>query len=133
LNNRVKELRLFLGLTQEEFGKKLGVTRSAISYIESGRSNITEHMLFTICLMFDVNKQWLKDGCGDMFISHTIREELAGYMGRLLADDNSKKEKYALLLLKVIVDEWELVEKNFDTILKIWSWISERPETSEMP
>lgn len=133
MNNRVKELRLFLGLTQEEFGKKLGVTRSAISYIESGRSKITEHMLFTICLTFDVNKKWLKDGCGNMFISHTVGEELAGYMGRLLAEDNPEKEKYALLLLKIIVDEWELVEKNFNTISKIWSWISEKPEISEMP
>lgn len=133
MNKRVKELRLFLGLTQEEFGKKLGVTRSAISYIESGRSKITEHMLFTICLMFDVNKQWLRDGVGDMFISHTVGEELAGYMGKLLASDDPKKEKCALLLLKIIVDEWNLVEKNIDTIVKIWTWISELPEISEMP
>ncbi len=133
MNERVKQLRLYLNLTQEEFGKKLGVTRSAISYIESGRSNLTDHMLFTICLTFDINKKWLRDGTGEMFMNHTIDEELAKYMGTLLAEDNPKKEKYALIILKYLVDEWDLIEKNLDNLDKIIEWVNSRPEESEMP
>ena len=133
MNKRVKQLRLYLNLTQEEFGKKLGVTRSAISYIESGRSKLTDHMLFTICLTYEVNKNWLQNGTGDMFMKHTISEELARYMGELMVEDNPQKEKYALLILKLIVDEWGLIEKNLNKISEILAWISERPEESEMP
>lgn len=68
-----------------------------------------------------------------MFITHTVGEELAGYVGKLMSEDNPKKEKYALFALKLIVDEWELVEKNFDKLNDIMNWIDSRPEVSEMP
>lgn len=42
MNERIKELRKTLSLTMEELGEKLGVTRSAISNIESGKRGITE-------------------------------------------------------------------------------------------
>ena len=34
MNSRVKAVRLALGLSQDEFGKKLGLTRGAITNIE---------------------------------------------------------------------------------------------------
>lgn len=133
MNERLKELRHFLGLTQKEFGDKIGVTNSAISYLESGRSNLTEQMIFSICLIFEVSKNWLKYGKGEMFINHTVDEELASYMGALLGEDNPQKEKYALIALKILVDEWDLVEKNLDKLDKIIEWVNSRPEKSEMP
>ena len=133
MNERVKQLRTLLKLTQEEFGKKLGVTRSAICYIESGRSKLTEQMLFMICITFDVRQEWLKSGLGDIFITHTVDEELSMYMGKLLAQNSPEKEKYALLVLKLIVDEWDLVCKNIKTLSELLSWIAERPNESEMP
>ena len=36
LTNRVKELRARFNWTQEELGKKVGVTRQTISFIEKG-------------------------------------------------------------------------------------------------
>ena len=132
MNERIKKLRLFLNLTQEEFGKKLGVTRSAISYIESGRSNVTEQMLYTISLTFDVRKEWLQSGCGEMFAEHTISEALASYIGDLLAEDNLQKEKCALFCLKMIIDEWDLIEKNFDKFKDITKWIDTRPDESDL-
>ncbi len=133
MNRRIKQLRTLLNLTQDEFGKKLGVTRSAISYIESGRSNLTDQMLFMICITFDVRKDWLISGDGEIFVTHTTGEELAEYMGKLMAIEDPVKERYALIALKLIVDEWELINKNLDTIKKISQWISEKPTKSELP
>lgn len=133
LNERIKELRLKLNMTQEEFGKKIGVTRSAISYLESGRSKLTEKMLFLICITFDVRKEWLKNGTGSMFITLTVGEELAGYMGRLLVEEDPEKEKYALIVLKLLVDEWELIKSNMQKINELLVWASSKPEESELP
>ena len=36
MNERLKLLRATLGITLEEFGKKVGVTRSAVGRIEKG-------------------------------------------------------------------------------------------------
>ena len=44
MNERITELRKTLSLSMEEFGKKLGVTRSSISNIESGRRGLTDQM-----------------------------------------------------------------------------------------
>lgn len=71
MNENIKKLRQELGLTMEEFGKNLGVTRSAISNIENGYRNLTEQMVLAICNVYNVNEQWLRNGTGDMFVEDT--------------------------------------------------------------
>lgn len=39
---RLQELRKKLGLSMEEFGKRLGVTRSSISKLEAGKVKFTD-------------------------------------------------------------------------------------------
>ena len=41
MNERLKELRKCLGVNQEEFSTKIGVTRSAISRLEARTQDIT--------------------------------------------------------------------------------------------
>lgn len=65
---RVKELRKTLKLSQEEFGKKIGITKSTISYIESGKSKLTDKNILAICREYKVNENWLRTGRGDMFL-----------------------------------------------------------------
>lgn len=68
MNDRMSELRKYLHLTMESFGEKLGVTRSAISNIESGKRNLTDQMVLSICREFNVNEDWLRTGAGEMFL-----------------------------------------------------------------
>ncbi len=79
MNERLKELRKYLSMNQEEFSTRIGVTRSAISRLESGDINFTEQMLKSICREFNVNRVWLTEGVGDMFtnLPETILDELA--------------------------------------------------------
>ena len=51
----------------EEFGKKLGVGKSAISNIENGSRNLTDQMSLSIHREFNVREEWLRDGIGEMF------------------------------------------------------------------
>ena len=41
---RVKAIRKELNMTLEQFGEKLGVTKTAISYVENNKRNLTEHL-----------------------------------------------------------------------------------------
>jgi len=79
MRERLTQLRKFLNLSMEEFGNKLGVTRSAISRLESGSSNFTEQMIKSICREFSVDYIWLTTGNEEMFssIPETIVDELA--------------------------------------------------------
>lgn len=67
IGERVKELRKSLGLTLEDFGKKLGVGKTAISKIEHGQCNVSDQMALSIIREFNVREGWLRDGTGDMF------------------------------------------------------------------
>lgn len=67
MNRRVKEIRIALGMSQDAFGAKLGLKRAAVSRIESGAVNLTETNVILICERFNVNREWLLNGTGEMF------------------------------------------------------------------
>ena len=88
LKERIKELRKTLGLTLEEFGNKLGVTKTTISRIENGVNSVTNQMLTSICRTFDVREEWLRTGDGKMFEDSLDEDEVAAYVAELLDPDN---------------------------------------------
>lgn len=67
MNERLIYIRKTLDLTQEQFGNRLGVTRAAISRLESGGRNITEQMIMSICREFNVREEWLRYGIEPQF------------------------------------------------------------------
>ena len=67
MNSRIKEVRKELGHSQETFGSLLGVTKAAISRIETGERGTTDQMIRAICREFNVSEEWLRTGSGDMF------------------------------------------------------------------
>ena len=65
-NERIRIIRKSQNLTMEEFGKRLGVTKVAISRLESGDRNLTDQMCRSICREFGVREEWLRTGEGAM-------------------------------------------------------------------
>ena len=49
MNERLRDLRKALGLTQSELGEKVGIGGAAISKIEKGDRGLTETLLRAIC------------------------------------------------------------------------------------
>lgn len=69
MNNRIKELRKnILKITLKEFGLKIGLSTSSISDIENKRVALTERNIKTICEVFNVNEEWLRNGTEPIFI-----------------------------------------------------------------
>ena len=65
INDRFKELRKIFGLSQEELGNKIGLSKSGISNIESGKRNVTDKHIKLICSELPINEEWLRDGVGE--------------------------------------------------------------------
>ena len=59
LANRIKTLRTERGLTQAEFGKRLGVVKSTVSLYENGRSVPNDQIKTAMCRFFDVSMDYL--------------------------------------------------------------------------
>lgn len=62
MNERIKNLRKELGLSQIEFSSKLEISRSALSKIESGENNPSDQTIKLICSEFNVRRNWLLHG-----------------------------------------------------------------------
>ena len=66
MNNRIKEIRKALNLTQSEFGAKVGVKGNTIGNYEIGLRTPSDAVIFSICREFNVNEEWLRTGTGEM-------------------------------------------------------------------
>ena len=58
-NERIKELRLSLGLSQVEFGKKLNISKQCVSNWENDNIQPSIDMLIKIFKTFSVNSDYL--------------------------------------------------------------------------
>ena len=68
MNERIKELRERLGMSQTEFAESLNLKRNSISLIEVGKRNPSDRTILDICNKFDVSENWLRSGTGEVFL-----------------------------------------------------------------
>ncbi len=103
IGERIKTLRKVLGLTQEEFGKRIGRTKSAIATYEAGKREPDQTVLLLLEKEFNVNPGWLLEGKGEIFIDRYIPIEF--YQDYELSAGNGIATDYsAKLILQVSED-----------------------------
>ncbi|WP_238600756.1 helix-turn-helix domain-containing protein [Metasolibacillus meyeri] len=71
VNQRVKQVRLALNLSQAKFATAISISNGYIAGIELGNRKVNERIIKLICATFNVNEVWLKNEEGDMFNSPT--------------------------------------------------------------
>lgn len=117
MNERIKELRKSLGLTQLEFGEQVGVKANTIGNYEIGLRTPSDAVIRAICREFNVNENWLRTGEGEMF--NPQDEKLAAFIGSLVADDSEHfKRRMVELLADLTPEEWKLLERMAERLTK---------------
>ena len=114
MNERLKELRKNEGLTLEKFGARLGVSKVAISLIESGKNNLTEQMMKAICREFNVNEEWLRDGVGEPYI--IPEDDITSVVGNILDNPDDDFYRIAVDVLRTydeLNDDGKTILRNF--------------------
>ena len=98
INARIKELRKSLKLNQTEFGARIGLKTSAMSKMEQEGSAITEQSITLICEKFNVRREWLVNGTGEM-LQETEDALFASFVERYnLNEDEQVLARYILNL-----------------------------------
>ena len=59
---RLRECRSQAGLTQDQVAEALGIYRSALSLMESGKQGVPSELLRDICKLYHVSADWLLTG-----------------------------------------------------------------------
>ncbi len=111
--DRVKYLRKdFLHLTQDEFSKKLNISRANVANIESGRVSITERTVQDICRIFSINEDWLRFGHGDIERPPMGKgNELVELIADLVQTDDDFSKQFIIEYLKLSDDEKKVIKK----------------------
>lgn len=111
LKDRIALARKQAGLSQEQLGEKLGVSRQAVSKWESGQNNPDVAYLAEMCRLFGVSSDWLLLGqeteeastparCPDCQTIVTGLDNFCPNCGCSLK--SSPKEQYALVLKSIL-------------------------------
>lgn len=111
MNERIKEVRKARGLSQDEFGRRLGVTRGAVTNIELNKVEPKPLFVDLICREFDVNEEWLRTGAGPMFIEKSRDEELAEFFGKDLAGDPDFRRRLLSVMSRLTEERWAMLEE----------------------
>lgn len=114
MKNRLKKIRKELGLSQEDFGKRLGVTGGGISKLESGRTNFTDQMIKAICREFNVNFNWFTTGEGEMFDEPD--DEIMKVVDEILLGENEFAKSVFRAFAKMDESDWKSLKKFIDAV-----------------
>lgn len=106
-SERIKVIRQSLGLTQDEFASRIGISRSALSLLESGKNNPSERTVMLICREFGVNLDYLLHGAGPMFAP---KEATAlDRIDQLLGGGNEFVKAVFVELADLSDEEWQML------------------------
>lgn len=112
INQRIRELRTSLGMTQDTFGAAVAMSRSVVKNFEYNKTEPSDMQISLICKTYNVNENWLRTGKGEMFNPMSTDDKIIDAFGRLAAvADDSFVKQFAAALAELTPDEWELVEK----------------------
>ena len=103
-------------MSQEAFGKSLGVSRSVIANIEYNKVEPSGAILRLICATYNINYGWLMSGKGEMNPPNE-EKSIIGMIDDLL-EDNETAKKVFRAFTEFSEEDWKTVQKFIDTLKK---------------
>jgi len=119
MKDRIKEFRKCLGLTQTEFANQIGISRSAVTKLESGENVPSDQSIKLMCTYWGLNEEWVRTGNGRMFLPKDRHAEI----GKLVADlstrhDDDFRVRLVNILARLPDDKWNLLEEIAEDLAK---------------
>lgn len=105
MNNRIKELRKELKLTQQAFADAIGISKSTIEAYEYRNVKVTDRSVKDICRVFHVSEDWLRTGEGEMFLAPTREAEIAEMTAKMYHADDADYRFNLMRILNQIPNE----------------------------
>ena len=121
VNERLKSLRISLGMNQKDFGERIEVAQTYLSQIEKGDRHVTDKISKIVCLQNwngkSVNEEWFLTGNGEMFVPETKDEQITRLLSDVLKKENSDfKRRLVTALSKLDDTGWKYLEDFIDSI-----------------
>ena len=117
INERIRELRERLNISQTEFAENLGSGRGIIKNIEEGRTLPKPQLIDLIARVFNANRTWLETGEGEMFVEMSRAEKIGRFVADVLEDEpDSFRRKLIDILIELDADGWQKLKEAADVL-----------------
>ena len=112
LRERIKKIRKESGLTQAEFGAKIGVKSNTITTYETGTRVPSDAVIHSICRENNVSDAWLRTGEGQPYIQLDEDAEFLKVMEAINISDDD-------LIKRIIRAYWSLDDAEKAAVKKL--------------
>ena len=117
MNDRMIQLRKLLKLTQEEFAKKVGLSRNFIWMVENGERIPSDRTIADICREFGVDRIWLETGAGEPFRPVDRNEQIATVLGKAIAGNDTARDRLIRAFSQLPDDMFDQAERILEEIV----------------
>lgn len=122
MKTRIKKLRNHLSLTQEDFGKKIGIGKTSVSKLETGENKPSDQTIMLICREFNVNEGWLRNGVEPMFVRTSPYDRAYNRFGYIMENSSPSKKAALSMLLELLYsvpdETWNAIMNEYEEIKK---------------
>lgn len=85
-----------------------------MSKIENGENSLSKGNLLAICRQFNVNKEWLINGNGEMFTPKSKEDEIRNFFENAISSDSDIakiQRKFISTLVSLDEEEWIVLDR----------------------
>lgn len=118
LGKRIKRIINYNGSTMTQFAKELNISQSMVSKICSDKAVPSDRTISDICRIYNINKEWLLQGIGEMADKQSLEDELADSFNTHGSSSLSNELKRATisLLVKTPPAAWPIIAEYFQNV-----------------
>ena len=116
INNRVKEVRQSMELSQAKFAQKIEFSQGAIRDVELGKCGVSDRLILAMNKYLGVNEEWLRTGNGSMYAQTDKKDAVEQALNILMAKYNM--DKFEIAMMKNYLEMSPEAKQGFKTFLK---------------
>ena len=113
INERFREAREHLKLSQDDFAGMANRTRSEIKNIEYNKTSPKEEVIKAVCSAHSIDRVWLETGVGEPFHPKDKQEELKAVFADVLSGRPSEKNAFIEAMAQLPDDVFPVLVKSW--------------------
>lgn len=110
MNNRIKQIRKEMHMTQQAFADALNISKSTVEGYEYGRLNVTDRVIADLCRLYNINEDWLRTGEGEMHKPKDRNSEIADIVAKMYKGTDEVRMQWTQLLWEMSPEEIEFIK-----------------------
>ena len=117
INDRFRQVREILSVSQDEFASTASRTRSEIKNIEYGKTAPKPEVINAVCKAWGISQTWLVDGIGEPFRPVDRNEQIAAVLGQAIGSNATARDRLIRAFCQLPDEMFDHAEQILEEII----------------